>query len=114
MKKILLQLDSDRAPSVFDAVTAYDAGADILLQYGGMEPAEVRDLVYGAMFTAGPADLKNSAVFVGRHRRRQGRGHAAGGSGAFFGPLRVSVMLDANGCNTTATAAVVKIVSAVP
>ena len=32
--------------------------------------------------------------------------------GAFFGPVRVSVMLDANGCNTTATAAVVKLLSA--
>jgi len=33
---------------------------------------------------------------------------------SFFGPLSTSVMLDANGCNTTATAAVVKIVSTVP
>ena len=30
-KKILLQLDSDRLPSVFDAVTAHDAGIDALL-----------------------------------------------------------------------------------
>ena len=31
---------------------------------------------------------------------------------AFFGPFRVSVMLDPNGCNTTAAAAVVKLVRA--
>jgi hypothetical protein len=114
MKKILLQLDSDRAASVFDAVTAYDAGADILLQHGGVEPAEVRALVYGAMFTRGPADLKNSAIFIGGTDVAKGEAMLKEACGSFFGPLRTSVMLDANGCNTTATAAVVKIVSTVP
>ena len=59
MKKILLQLDSDRTASVFDAVTAYDAGADVLLQHGSVEPAEVRAIVYGVMFTRGGGDLKS-------------------------------------------------------
>ncbi len=111
MRKILLQLDSDRAPSVFDAITAYDAGADVLLQYGGVEPEEVRDLVYGAMFTRGVGDLNNSAVFVGGTDVAKGEAMLEEARNAFFGPLRVSVMLDANGCNTTATAAVVKILS---
>ena len=114
MKKILLQLDSDRTASVFDAITAYDAGADVLLQYGGVEAAEVRALVYGAMFTRGPADLKNSAVFVGGTDVAKGEAMLKEVCGSFFGPLSTSVMLDANGCNTTATAAVVKIVSTVP
>ena len=114
MKKILVQLDSDRAPSVFDAVTACDAGVDVLLQYGGVEPGEVRDLVYGAMFTRGPADLKNTAVFIGGVDVAKGEALLKEATGALFDPLRVSVMLDANGCNTTATAAVVKVISAVP
>ncbi|MFH0916481.1 MAG: NADP-dependent methylenetetrahydromethanopterin/methylenetetrahydrofolate dehydrogenase [bacterium] len=111
MKKILLQLDGDRVPSVFDAITAYDAGADILLQCGGVEPREVRDLVYGAMFTRGPGDLKNSAVFIGGTDVAKGEAMLREARLAFFDPLRVSVMLDANGCNTTAAAAVVKILS---
>jgi siroheme synthase (precorrin-2 oxidase/ferrochelatase) len=114
MKKILLQLDGDRAPSVFDAITAYDAGADVVLQHGGMDPGEVRDLVYGAMFTRGPKDLKNSAVFIGGIDVVKGEAMLREATLSFFGPLRVSVMLDANGCNTTATAAVVKIISAAP
>ena len=114
MKKILLQLDSDRTASAFDAITAYDAGADILLQYGGVEAEEVRALVYGAMFTRGPADLGNSAVFVGGTDVAKGEAMLKEVRGSFFGPLSTSVMLDANGCNTTATAAVVKIVSTVP
>jgi hypothetical protein len=112
MKKILLQLDSDRTPSVFDAITAYDAGADILLQHGGVEAEEVRALVYGAMFTRGGDDLKNSAVFIGGADVAKGEALLKEACGAFFGPVRVSVMLDANGCNTTATAAVVKLLSA--
>lgn len=111
MRKILLQLDGDRVPSVFDAITAYDAGADLLLQYGGVEVKEVRDLVHGAMFTRGVGDLKNSAVFIGGTDVARGEAMLREVGYAFFGPLRVSVMFDANGCNTTATAAVVKILS---
>jgi methylenetetrahydrofolate/methylenetetrahydromethanopterin dehydrogenase (NADP+) len=114
MKKILLQLDGDRAPSVFDAITAYDAGVDVILQHGGVDASEVRDLVYGAMFTRGPADLKNSAVFVGGIDVAKGEAMLKEATLSFFGPLRVSVMLDANGCNTTATAAVVKVISTTP
>jgi hypothetical protein len=114
MKKILVQFDSDRAPSVFDAITAYDAGVDVLLPYGGIEPREVRDLVYGAMFTRGPEDLKNTAVFIGGIDVGKGEALLHETLAAFFGPMRVSVMLDSNGCNTTATAAVVKIISSVP
>ncbi len=114
MKKILVQLDSDRAPSLFDAVTAYDCGVDVLLPYGGIEPKDVRDLVYGAMFTRGPADLKNTAIFIGGVDVAKGEALLKEVVGTFFDPLRVSVMLDSNGCNTTATAAVVKVLSAGP
>jgi hypothetical protein len=114
MKKILVQIDSDRAPSLFDAVAAYDSGVDTLVQYGGIEPGEVRDLVYGAMFTRGPADLKNTAIFIGGTDVAGGEALLEKAAGTFFGTLRVSVMLDSNGCNTTAAAAVVKVLSAGP
>src|SRR5499427_2335190 len=64
-KKILIQLDSDPQPSVFDRVVAVDAGADEVFSYGGVKPEQVRDLVYGAIFTRGPKDLKRTAVFIG-------------------------------------------------
>jgi len=111
MKRILLQLDSDPFASVFDAITAYDAGVDQVLQYGQVTPAEVRDLVYGAMFTRGGDDLKNSAVFIGGSDVPTGEAMLKAAQKAFFGPVRVSVMLDANGCNTTASAAVAKTLS---
>ena len=104
--KILIQLDSDSHPSVFDAVVATDAGVDRLLQYGGIQPGEVRDLVHGAIFTRGPQDLANTAIFIGGSSVKAGEELLAQVRAAFFGPMRMSVLLDANGANTTAAAAV--------
>lgn len=104
--KILLQLDADPQPSVFDAVVAIDAGVDQLLRHGGVTPENVRDLVYGAIFTRGPDDLHNTAIFVGGSDVSRGEALVRAIEAAFLGPLRVSVLLDANGANTTAAAAV--------
>lgn len=111
MKKILIQLDSDSIASSFDAITAYDAGADRLLQCAGVIPDAVRGLVYGAMFTRGGEDLKNTAIFIGGTSVAAGEALLEEATAAFFGPVRVSLMFDANGCNTTAAAAVAKICS---
>src|SRR2546425_550595 len=84
MRKLLLQLDSSRLPSVFDRVVAYDGGADEVMSYGGITPGEVRDLVYGCIFTRGPKDLKNTAVFIGGADMAAG-GQAPWGSSAAGG-----------------------------
>jgi hypothetical protein len=106
LSKILLCLDSDPQPSVFDAVVAVDAGVDQLLRHGDVTESAVRDLVYGAMFTRGPADLKNTAIFVGGSDVVSGERLLAKVHECFFGSMRVSVMLDSHGANTTAAAAV--------
>ena len=113
MKKILLHLDSSSAPSVFDRIVAIDAGADELLSYGSVTPDAVRDLVHGAIFTRGPKDLHNTAIFIGGTDMRAGEELFAAAQRAFFGPLRVSVMLDSNGSNTTAVAAVARLVQTI-
>jgi hypothetical protein len=106
LSKILLCLDTDPQPSVFDAVVAADAGVDQLLRHGGVTPDVVRNLVYGAMFTRGPDDLKHTAIFIGGSDVSAGEELLARVRECFFGPMRVSVMLDSNGANTTAAAAV--------
>jgi ribulose 1,5-bisphosphate synthetase/thiazole synthase len=113
MRKLLLQLDSSRLPSVFDQVVAYDAGADVIMSYGGVTEGDVRDLVHGCMFTRGPKDLHNTAVWIGGNNMTAGEQLLAMAQDAMFDPLRVSVMLDSNGSNTTAVAAVVRIEQAV-
>jgi methylenetetrahydrofolate/methylenetetrahydromethanopterin dehydrogenase (NADP+) len=109
MRKLLLQLDSSRLPSVFDQVVAYDAGADQVMSYGGITEGDVRDLIHGCIFTRGPKDLKNTAVWIGGNNMSAGEQLLAMAQDALFEPFSVSIMLDSNGSNTTAVAAVVKI-----
>ena len=109
MRKLLLQLDTSPHPSVFDRVVAYDAGADEVMSYGGVTADAVRDLVHGAIFTRGPKDLHNTAVFVGGTDMAAGEAILKAVRKALFGPFSVSVMLDSNGSNTTAVAAVAKL-----
>lgn len=103
--KILLQIDSDAQPSVFDSVVAVDAGVEHLLRHGGIAAHDVAPLVHGTIFTRGGEDLRWTAIFVGGSRMTEGETLLAAVKRAFFGPMRVSVMLDSNGANTTAAAA---------
>jgi len=105
-KNILLQLDGDRQPSVFDSVVAVDSGVDHLFRHSNVEPTQVQDLVHGTMFTRGPNELKHTAIFVGGSNVTEAEELMKQVKSCFFGPMRVSVMCDANGCNTTAAAAV--------
>jgi methylenetetrahydrofolate/methylenetetrahydromethanopterin dehydrogenase (NADP+) len=109
VKKILIQLDTDEHPSTFDAIVAHDAGVDELLRYGGIEPDAVRGLVQSAFFTRGPKDLATLAVWVGGSDVGAGEKVLAEVEKAFFGPFRVSAMLDSNGCNTTAATTVARL-----
>jgi len=104
--RILVQLDTDPQPSVFDSIVAIDAEVDQLLRHGGVREDQVRDLVYGAIFTRGIDDLKSTALFVGGSDVAAGEGLLDKIRATFFGPMRVSVMLDSNGANSTAAAAV--------
>lgn len=103
---ILIQLDSDPQPSVFDGVVAVDSGVEHLFRHGSVQPDAVRDLVYGALFTRGPADLQRTAIFVGGSNVAVGEAILKEVTKTFFANFRVSVLFDANGCNTTAAAAV--------
>lgn len=112
MKKVLLQLDTDEYPSPFDAIVAHDADVDVLLSHGGVKPEAVRGLVQDAFFTRGVDDLRTIAVWVGGKQVAAGEEVFAEVQKAFFGPFRVSVMLDSNGCNTTAATTIARIAKA--
>jgi methylenetetrahydrofolate/methylenetetrahydromethanopterin dehydrogenase (NADP+) len=112
MRKLLLQLETSPHPSVFDRIVALDGGADEVMSYGGVTEDAVRDLVHGAIFTRGSKDLRNTAIFIGGTDMTAGERLLAAVRKAFFGPMRVSVMLDPNGSNTTAVAAVAKLLQA--
>lgn len=103
---ILVQLDTDSQPSVFDGVVAVDAGVQHLFRHSGITAENVRDRVHGAIFTRGVDDLHNTALFIGGSDVAAGEAVLKAVKKSFFGPMRVSVMLDSNGANTTAAAAV--------
>jgi len=107
-KRILIQLDSDPHASAFDRVVAVDAGAQQIFPYANVTLDQVEALVHGAIFTRGPADLKNTAIFIGGSNVTIGEQMLEKVTKTFLGPLKVSVMLDANGANTTAAAAVLR------
>jgi len=109
MKKLLYQLDTDALPSVFDNVVGFDGGADQITAYGGINAGNVGALVEGAIFTRGPKDKKNTAIFIGGGSVPAGQAVLAAIQEKFYGKFRVSVMFDCNGCNTTAAAAVASI-----
>ena len=106
MKKLLFQLDTDARPSTFDAVVAYDGGADHLISLAGVTPQSCGPAVEGVIYTRGPAHKKSSALFIGGSDLAEGEALLAAVRRHFHGGFRVSVMLDSNGANTTAAAAV--------
>ena len=106
MKKLLFQIDTDPIPAVFDTVVAYDGGADHVTAYGGITPDNVGPLVDGTIFTRSPKEKRYTAIFVGGSNLAAGEALLKAVQKKFFSNFRVSVMLDSNGSNTTAAAAV--------
>lgn len=109
MKKLLFQLDTDSHASVFDTVVGYDGGSDHVVPHANINPENVRALVEGAIFTRSPKEKKNTAVFIGGSNLPAGEALLTQVQKYFFADFKVSVMLDSNGSNTTAAAAVAKV-----
>ena len=105
--RILIQIDPDPHASTFDSVVAIDSGVDHLLRHSEVSETQIQSLVHGAMFTRGPGDLKNTALFFGGSDVASTESLVEAAKSCFFGPMRVSIMTDPNGCNTTAAAAVI-------
>jgi methylenetetrahydrofolate/methylenetetrahydromethanopterin dehydrogenase (NADP+) len=106
MKKLLFLFDTDPYASVFDTVVAYDGGADRVTGYANVTPDNVGALVDGTIFTRGGKDKQNTAIFIGGGDMTKGEAVLGAVKKKFFGPFRVSAMLDSNGSNTTAAAGV--------
>jgi hypothetical protein len=106
MKKLLFLFDTDPFVSVFDTVVAYDGGADRVAGYANVTPETVGPLVDGTIYTRGGKDKQNTAIFVGGGDMAKGEALFEAVKKRFFGPFRVSAMLDSNGSNTTAAAGV--------
>jgi len=112
--KLLYQLDTDWTPSVFDSVVGFDGGADHVLGHANVTAENVAPLVDGAIYTRGPKEKRFTALFVGGSNLEHGEAVLHAVTKRFFGKFRVSVMIDSNGCNTTAAAGVALLAKAAP
>jgi len=106
MKKLLYNFDTDPIPSVYDSVVAYDGGADHVTQLCGVNIENCVGLVEGVIYTRAPKNKKYTAIFIGGSGLIAGQNLFQAVHDQFFQNFRVSLMLDSNGCNTTAAAGV--------
>lgn len=112
MKKILVYLSPDRNSPVFDSVVAYDSGVDVIIPHTQVRIKDVRDAVYGCIYTRHPSKLHNTAMFIGGTDIDLAEDLMQEVKNTFFeiSPrLRVSVAVDPAGAYTTASTAVVKL-----
>lgn len=112
MKKILAYVSPEKHTSLFDIIVAYDSGADVIVPYTDISAEDVRDIIYGSVFTRHKDDLNKIAVFIGGHdvdRCEELIDTIRETFDELPDPLRVSVAIDPDGSYTTASACVVKI-----
>lgn len=114
MKKLLFLFDTDPYASVFDIVVGYDGGADQVIGYANVTPANVGTLVDGTIYTRGGKDKQHTAIFVGGGDMAKGETLFEAVKKRFFSNFRVSAMLDPNGSNTTAASGVALLAKAKP
>lgn len=116
MKKILGYVSPERIPSLFDLIVGYDSGADIVTSYSNVTPADMKDIVYGCIFTRKPDELKNSAIFIGGHDVIKSE-ELLNSTLSVFKQLpdflRVSVAIDPDGAYTTSAACIAKVKKAI-
>ena len=89
--KILIQFDSDPHASVFDSIVAIDSGIDHLLTHANVKPEDIESLVHGAMFTRGPKDLNQTALFFGGNNVAATEELVKATKKSFYGNLSVTL-----------------------
>ncbi len=114
MKKILAYITPEKQAGFFDLVVGYDSDADVIVPYTNLEVSDVKDVIYGAVFTRHPKDLKNTAIFIGGHdfaKCLELMDEAKRVFKTLPEKFRVSLALDPDGACTTASSCVAKIKS---
>lgn len=107
--RILIQIDHNPHPRVFDQIMSLDGAADHVLPHGDVDPQDVPLLVAGALYSRPLEELSRTAILVTgtndhvideivRQVRR-----------SFFGAYRVSLLSECKGGNAVAGAAVARI-----
>jgi methylene-tetrahydromethanopterin dehydrogenase len=105
-RSILHMFDPMSHNSPFDINMAMDAGFDVLMPYSNVKLESVHGLVQDAIFSRGPAGVKQTAVFIGGRNIGVAVDMLDACKKAMVPPFEVSVFADPSGAFTTAAALV--------
>lgn len=107
--RILIHLDHNPHPRVFDRIMSLDGGADQILAYGDVDPQDVPILVSGALYSRPREELSRTAILVTGTNDRVIAEMVRQAKRAFFGAYRVSILSECKGGNAVAGATVARI-----
>jgi hypothetical protein len=112
--RILIHLDHNPHPRVFDQIMSLDGGADQILAHGDVDPQDVPVLVSGALYSRPRDELHRTALLITGTNDHVIDEMVRQARRAFFGPYRISLMSECKGGSTVAAATVARIRQLVP
>ncbi|HYO45770.1 MAG TPA: methylene-tetrahydromethanopterin dehydrogenase N-terminal domain-containing protein [Gemmatimonadota bacterium] len=112
--RILIHLDHNPHPRVFDQIMSLDGGADQILAHGDVDPQDVPVLVSGALYSRPRDELHRTALLITGTNDHVIDEMVRQARRAFFGPYRISLMSECKGGSTVAGATVARIRQLVP
>lgn len=107
--RILIHLDHNPHPRVFDQIMSLDGGADQVLSHGDVDPQDVPLLVSGALYSRSLEELRRTAILITGTNDHVVEEMVRKARRSFFGAYRVSVMSECKGGNAVAGAAVARV-----
>lgn len=107
--RILIHLDHNPHPRVFDQIMSLDGGADQILAHGDVDPQDVPVLVSGALYSRPRDELHRTALLVTGTNDHVIDEMVRQARRAFFGPYRISLMSECKGGSTVAGATVARV-----
>jgi hypothetical protein len=112
--RILIHLDHNPHPRVFDQIMSLDGGADQILAHGDVDPQDVPVLVSGALYSRPRDELHRTALLITGTNDHVIDEMVRQARRAFFGPYRISLMSECKGGSTVAGATVARVRQLVP
>jgi methylene-tetrahydromethanopterin dehydrogenase len=109
MKSVMLLLDTDKHPTPFDILAAYDSGYDAVVPYDGVEPDDVLSIVQDAIFSRGVNGAAYTKIFIGGSDVEKSEAILEVVKKAMVPPFEIATIVDPRGGHTTASALIAKV-----
>ncbi|MDX1622996.1 MAG: methylene-tetrahydromethanopterin dehydrogenase N-terminal domain-containing protein [Gemmatimonadota bacterium] len=107
--RILIHLDHNPHPRVFDQIMSVDGGVGHVLAHGDVDPQDVPLLVSGTLYSRPLEELRHTAVLITGTNDHVIDEMVRQARRSFFGEYRVSLMSECKGGSAVAAAAVARI-----